>query len=272
VNAKKGYYSLIQFCPDASRLEAVNVGVLLFCPDVRFIAARTARTNRRAEKLVGRAEFDRASLNSAKRALERRMHTDREAFTRLEDLRKFVDSRGNVLKLTPPRPVKVFDPEVDLDNLFSELVGGVARLSATELAPSQPVAQLRSVFRTLHEQGRARLDWDVPVPLLGRPLHIPYAYRNGAWNLVKPHRFSAKEESALRAAERFAIEGDLLFKHPTDDNGQKRLIVVTSFESKKGSASLQDRVEDVLEAYNVKTVHGEQVDTFLAEVEQEAHA
>src|SRR5688572_28005390 len=99
MNAKKGYYSLIQFCPDASRLETVNVGVLLFCPDIQFIAARTAKGNQRAAKLVGRAGLDKASLNSAKRALERRLKTDRDAFTNFEDLQKFVDSRGNVLKL-----------------------------------------------------------------------------------------------------------------------------------------------------------------------------
>ena len=37
----KGYYSLIQYCPDLGRLEAANVGVLLFCPERGFLKFST---------------------------------------------------------------------------------------------------------------------------------------------------------------------------------------------------------------------------------------
>lgn len=135
MNPKRGYYSLIQFCPDSSRLEAVNVGVLLFCPEIQFLAARTAASNDRAAMLVGCGGLDEAALNSAKRAVERRLEVDREAFQTLEDLQRFVASRGNALKLTDPRPLKVFDPEGDLDTLFAELVD-----SRTRARPSNVVA------------------------------------------------------------------------------------------------------------------------------------
>src|SRR5438552_3843697 len=121
---KKGYYSLIQFCPNPSRLEVVNVGVVLFCSEPRFLAARTAKGNQRPAKLVGRHQLDSASLNSAKQALERRLQVDSMSFETFGDLEKFVNTRGNALKLTAPRPVKVFDPPSDLDKLFEELVGG----------------------------------------------------------------------------------------------------------------------------------------------------
>ena len=39
MTTEKGYYSLIQFCPDVSRLEAVNLGVILFCPGSAFLQA-----------------------------------------------------------------------------------------------------------------------------------------------------------------------------------------------------------------------------------------
>ena len=41
MNATKGYFSLVQYCPDLARQEAANVGVVLFCPDLQFIRART---------------------------------------------------------------------------------------------------------------------------------------------------------------------------------------------------------------------------------------
>ncbi len=270
MNTTKGYYSLIQFCPNASRLESVNVGVLLFCPDIKFIEARTSRSVIRAEKLVGRAGLDKLSLNAAKIAFERRLHTDRDAFKNLDDLQRFVDSRGNVLKLTLPRPVKVLNPDQDLDNLFRELVGGAARKQPNE--PSLTDSALDSFFKQLQRQGRAKLDWDVTIPLLDRSLHVPYAYQNGVWNLVKPHQFPAQERKALSSAGRLAFEGDLLFKHPTDDNGQKKLIIICSYEQDAASVSLQERVENVLRVYNVKTIPSKQLETFLAEVARQAHA
>jgi hypothetical protein len=84
MNAKRGYYSLIQFCPDPSRAETVNLGVLLFCPEAGFIRAHTSASNRRAAKLIGPHKIDSASLNSAKRAMERRLEVDRESFQTLD--------------------------------------------------------------------------------------------------------------------------------------------------------------------------------------------
>lgn len=120
--AKRGYYCLIQFCPSPSRAEAVNVGVLLFCPEARFIATQMVSGNGRAAKLVGRRSFDSESLDAAKRAIECRLELDRDRFQTIEDLQHYADTRANALKLTDPRPVKVFNPDEDLRKLFDELV------------------------------------------------------------------------------------------------------------------------------------------------------
>jgi Protein of unknown function (DUF3037) len=51
------YTRLLQFgsiFPDVSRLESVNVGVLLFCPSPNFIAVRMAKGNQRPARLAGR--------------------------------------------------------------------------------------------------------------------------------------------------------------------------------------------------------------------------
>jgi hypothetical protein len=263
----RGYYSLIQFCPDASRLEAINVGVVLFCPDTGFLAARTAAGNQRAEKIVERGTLDKAALNSAKRAIEQRLEVDRAAFQNLDDLQRFVATRGNTLKLTDPRPVKVFDPQQDLDSMFDELVGGRARSKArTPMAP-----ELDSVFRRLSDQGRARLDWELNVPVVGRTLRVPYAYRNGAWNLVKPQRFSSSESSAINTAMRLALEGDLLQRHSNDEEGARRLIVVSLFRDETGTHSLTNRVAELLGEYHVRTVKSAEIPQFVAQVESEAH-
>jgi hypothetical protein len=212
--------------------------------------------------------LDRASLDSAKRALERRLAVDGDAFGSLDDLQQFVDTRGNSLKLTAPRPVKVFDPPQDLDRLFDELVGGVARRPSTEPAAH---AQMAAVFHKLEQEGRAKVNWDVTVPVVGRALRVPYAYRNGVWNLVKPHYFPSQERSAIRSALQLAIEGDLLYRHETEEGGKKQLIVVSSFDQGQNAADIQGRVNHVLQEYNVKTVGDAQVSEFLTQVAKDAH-
>ncbi len=268
MKAQKGYYSLIQFCPDRSRLEAVNVGVLLFCPDPHFIAARTAKGNQRPTKLVGRSAYDAAGLNAAKRAIERRLENDAKAFQTLDDLQHFVDSRGNDLKLTTPRPIKVFDPTADLHKLFKELVGGQHRI-----VKSEPVCpELDVLFKRLQKEGRARLNLDLDVPLLGRRFHVPYAFDNAMLNLVKPHRFASEPKPALDAAMRLAIEGDQLFKLGKNQDEPTKLVVVAVFEQNAGADDqLGKRVDEVLRAYNAEAVLNDQFAAFVAHIEQTAH-
>src|SRR5262249_55766133 len=128
----KGYYSLIQYCPDLSRLEAANIGVLLFCPEPHFIDARTASSNQRIRRFFGSGERDWARVNAAKAATEDRVKAEGEHFRTLEDLERSTATRANEIQLTPPRPMKVFNPAQDLELLFEELVGGPARRRAVE--------------------------------------------------------------------------------------------------------------------------------------------
>src|SRR5438046_2093048 len=118
MNPVKGYYSLIQYCPDLSRLEAANVGVLLFCPEPHFIDARTASSNQRVRRFFGSDDRDWDRINEAKAAIEDRLKAEGEHFRTLEDLERFIGTRANEIQLTPPRPIKVFNPAQDLEALF----------------------------------------------------------------------------------------------------------------------------------------------------------
>ena len=264
----RGYYCLIQFCPDPSRAEAVNLGMLLFCPDAKFIAARTSAGNLAAAKLVGKGGIDKQSLNAAKRAIQRRLQTDREAFQTLEDLQKFVDSRANILKLTQPRPVKVFDPEQNLANLFKELVGGRPRSTSPRIL----LPNLDSLFRRLASEGRGRrFDWSVRIPILDRDLRVPYAYRNGDWNLVIPRLFPSEESRAVGIAQQLAIDGDLLRRYSNNGNGRKQLVVVSKFEVADDTvAETENRILRLFREYSVKSVPEGNIEEFAAAVDREA--
>lgn len=268
MTAKRGYYSLVQFFPNPSRAEAVNLGVVLFCPDAGYLEAKMASGNRPAAKLVGRAAVDLDELNAAKRAIERRLHVDRDSFQTAEDLQHFAETRANLLRLTPPRPIKVFDPSQEIVRLFDELVGG--RPMRHTKTPSFP--SLDDLFHRLEQSGRAKLNVDVTVPILGRHLRVPYAYRNGVVNLVKPQLFVESEgRRVVDTAARLAMQGDLLQKHGEDTEGKKKLIVVSSFTPDDNGHAMKNRVAEILNAYSVQNIGEDQLPDFVAHVEQEAH-
>ncbi len=117
----KGYYSIIQYCPDPSRLEAVNLGVALFCPEIRWLKARFDRRRTQIQQLYCAQDWEFVALQQA--AIEARFLKEGGSFERLEDFEAYVCRRANALTLTAPRPVKVEDPEAELDHLLERLVG-----------------------------------------------------------------------------------------------------------------------------------------------------
>lgn len=249
MGAVKGYYSLIQYCPDPSRAECANVGIVLFCPEVRFIEARTATGNDRARRFFGTDSFDPSRLRTAKRAIEDRIRVSRDDFRTLEDLNNFIQTRANELQLTVPRPVKVLEtPEVELETLFQELVGGRSRKAA-----HQPeILELDRAFHVPSLENRIQFDLQIKIPVLGRQLRVPYAYQNGSLNLVKPQKFSRAEDRAAEVAIRLAMEGDLLYRHEGEE-GKRQLIVIPSFGDNQSDAA-QELIQNILGEYHTRTV------------------
>ncbi len=119
----RGYYSLIQFCPDLSRMETANLGVALYCPDGGFLDARVRSSNDGARRLIRGKRLDMGRLNAAKAAIKARLVNEGKWFSSPEDFRRFAASCANDLLMTEPRPLKTADPAVELETLFTDLVG-----------------------------------------------------------------------------------------------------------------------------------------------------
>jgi len=262
---QKGYYSLIQFCPDASRAESVNLGVILFCPNLGFLEAKISSNIRRAEKLVGRGELAREALKMAKTSIEHRLQVDRDAFKDIDDLTRFVETRGNALVLTQPRPIKVFNPAEELPRLFEELVGGKSGIRSRDSEKLFP--KLQSLFSRLSSEGRAELNYHAKLPVFGQEFTVPFAYRNGVLNLVKPQRFSHR---APQQALNLAIRGDLIHKHGLEDAPNPNLVVVSRFDIPCDPEFIS-HVDRVLEEYSVKHIRQSEVSEFAERIDVEAH-
>lgn len=229
-----GYYCLIQYCPDMSRLEAANIGVLLFCPDRSFLQARTVHGNRRIRRFFGREGHDWSQINSFKTGIEERLEAEQRNIQALEDLQRFIQLRANQIQITPPRPMRVQNPQEDLDELFQELVGGEQR------EPGHKSIK-RYVGELLDNAGLApkiARDLSIHVPISNEDLNVPYGYQNGRFNLIQPVTFESKEaSSAIGKACRFAVEGRSLYAEPHPDYGDLQLVVVGRFSSTSGDAT-----------------------------------
>jgi len=272
MSSHRAYYSIIQFCPDRGRAEAANIGVLLLCPELGFVRAKTSGHPRRVRQFFGKGAVDAQRLQLIEQGIEARVRDSYDWSEGLPDLERFIATRANDIQLTPARSMKTSDPELDLDALFRELVEHVApsiEYAAKQVGviESEAFAKLDSGLRVPGVRERIRFDERIIVPVLEKPLDVPYVYTNGSINLVKPVRFEGRPAITTRDASELAVEGDLLQRFRSD--GPRQLIVLPSYTDK--SAKAAHDVENLFHVYRVRVVHEEEVDAFLAEVAETAH-
>jgi hypothetical protein len=258
----KGYYSLIQYCPDLSRLEAANIGVLLFCPDKLFLQARTARGNNRIQRFFGREGHDWDRIDSFKLGVEERLAEENGDIKTLEDLERFIALRANELQITPPRPVRVEDdPRKTLEDLFQELVRGQHR----QQRGTSFKQFLDQKLKTPALKKKVKTDFNVVVHVLNRQIDIPYGFQNGRFNLIQPARFRGEGLSqAETTACKYAIEGRSLYDHPDKELGNLQLIIVGEFGGHPGEKKIA--VERILQENRVKLYAANEVDSLVDEI------
>ncbi len=270
---RQGWYSLIQYVPDPMRGEGINVGVVLLCPDLGFLDACMVTSHSRLKRMLGREHFDARAdhwLKTAETALRGRLRSTLSPIVTLADLERFVATLANDLWLTPPRLVVGSDPELVLNDLMATLVEAPAATAPILPLVSLARQQLTGLFHRLAGEGRARVKSTVEVPVTGETLRVPYAYQNGALNLVKPELFPATEGRALTTAMKLALTGDLLHRHPSPD-GPRRLIVVAEFAPAVGADEVANRVADLFAEYPVRLILPDEVPAFIDEIEAQAH-
>ena len=259
----KGYYCLIQYCPDRTRLEAATIGVLLFCPERAFLKALTARDNRRIQRFFGREGHDWLRINSFKTAIEERLEVEQAEIQSLADLEAFIALRANQFLITSPRAMRVNDPEEDLKELFKEVVGG-----------PECKQRARSLQRYVGDrifkaglQSKIRTNIEVVVPVFNRQVSIPYGFQNGRFNLIQPVRFQATSPNqAINTACRYAAEGRSLWENPHPALGPLKLVIVGKFRAQH--AQTKDDVRRVLAAMDshVELLATNELDRLINEI------
>jgi hypothetical protein len=246
--ASTGYYSVIQYCPDRMRLEAVNVGVLLFSPTHQFLKLRTATSLRRVRAFFGEEADHPKQIRLMLGMLEQRVAAEQHSIRDSEALGHFANILANELVITPPRSVLVESPEIELSHLYEDLVG---RFLRHEPKPDAHLFDhVRARFEVPRLKSLVKRDLVIQVPITGAEWKVPYAYQNGCLNLIELHEFNQQRESdVFRDVFSKAAQGHLLANHPDPVTGNRKVILVGAFG--KDAAPLRDQIAQVLREHDV---------------------
>ena len=264
-----GFYSLIQFCPDLGRQEAFNVGVAVFCPETRFAAVKLAPgfgPNAPADAAENLELFE-----ATKAAFARRFEIEAGRFGGERDMAAFRASGTNPLRLTAPRQIVLRDATSDVQAVFKLLVGkpivdvDASSTSHVDLLPEtgdgsdgrqtrgpRVKTRLKQAFVTRQLVPFVEQNVETVVPAFNSKLKVPYAYRNGRYNLIEPVDFTMRNEADREERTAwFAVVGKSIYETPDPGKGDRKLIVVARLPSEQVAAN---RVSTVLRDYDVDCV------------------
>jgi hypothetical protein len=245
----KGFYALLQYSPVPERYEFVNIGVALFVPEQKHVGVRFSRTHKRVEKLFGRQS--KAFMDSLKAGLARRLHTEFSEHFDVGRFAAFAKTRANKIRVANILPIVVDEPRVDLDELFKELV--------------------QELKREFERAGVAKYLQRRPYPVLlpqGVKIEAPYAYRNGALNLIDPVRLSGDAGDALGQASKRAIESQWLRQFSQERGDPKDLVVVGEFSGQR--RPFVEGVKELMEERNVKFYDMRELEPLLEDIRKNA--
>ncbi len=261
----RAFYCVVQFCPDPAKAEAANVGVLLFRAEPHFLEVRLSESMKRVQHFFrpGRKDLERIEYEVA--ALGQRLK--HQEITTEEQLAQFVASRADRVRLAAPRLVKIGDPREDLQRLYDQLVGSHgASSNARQARPTLPPS-VSEIFGRMEAAGTLTRPGRVVVPVIETALDVPFAFRNGIENLVKPESFRAGSHSEGSLA-RLGFAGQLLHNHPQGD--RERQLVVLSADP-LADVDREDRAARSLQEFSVLFVRAGEAEEFAAEAERRAH-
>lgn len=266
----KGFYSVVQYCPNRFRAEAVNIGLVLLCVEPHAVRVRMTEKFDRVRKLFAIEKSELKNLKLSTDSLLCRIESSVDQLLTAEDLSSFAASRANDIRLTEPRLSKLIDVDQDFERLYAELVDA-EKLSGK--LPNEPPTllppELHDVFYRLQQEKKI---WDpkpIMVPILRRKLDVPYAFRNGVVNLIKPQVFSGNKRAETTAAT-LAVNGNFIQKQSIDGENYK-LIVVSTLEDAQQQREIDQHVEPVFKELGVRLVRPQNAGEFAMEVERTAH-
>lgn len=263
---KAGFYSLIQYVPDAERAEGANVGVVLVCPGEGQIQVVTFDNPDAIYDHCLLKHVDGHRFISELEALAYRLRQDASWLETIEDIKKWGQQESDRLVLLPPRRLRVRSAREDANKLFKRLVAVDVHERPRKVEPPD----VEGVFLELGMSG-VEYQRDVYVPILytRKHFHAAFAYvTDTERHLVHPHSFPATPEGRSNSANSLAVQGRLLYKFH-DSELRNRMVLVASFTP---TTTLRERddISNMLREHDVIVEPGSRLDLFRQHVEARA--
>jgi hypothetical protein len=143
----KGFYSLVQYCPNRFRAEAVNVGLVLLCVEPHAVRVRMTDRFDRVRKLFAIEKSELKDVKFSMESLRSRIESSVEQFVSADYLLSFAAARANDIRMTEPRLTKLTDIDQDFDRLYTDLVTRQSRTAASiAWAATTPITRARWVM------------------------------------------------------------------------------------------------------------------------------
>lgn len=249
-------YTIIQFLPDPDRLEAINLGILLFDQRERRVHFRFTDDYSRITRSF--SHVNKTFLNLAVGEIQERLKREASKPDALEALRRFQTMRSNNIRLTPFLPTFANRPMEELDRLYEELVGEISRKPRRQRVGQR----LKVGLRQLHVlQNFDQNPESVSLPRYKLKITPDLAIRRESMNLIEAARFD-EPDMGLTQAGRHALAGRAL-----NQNLNMKLIVVGDFgdqprdyyeaikEDLERADTLLFRMDDLVEFAQAFAVH-----------------
>jgi len=260
---EKAYYSIIQYCPEPSRGESANIGVALYCPNLKYIKAQVAAGNDKIRRFFGsELDLDLVRINASKKAVNEYLANNSRFIKNVDDFSNLTRNMANEFTFTELRPCKIENPDLELENLFIDLVGGRAKKEAIA-EPQFP--EVEKIFRSKTLEKRILFNHKLTIPIAQKVITIPYAYQNGNLNLVKPEKFTSRK--GLDTAFIIATE-DRIIRESNGSGPKKQLIVIPYFDEVDND--FERKIFGVMDKCNVRTITRSGLIDFAGEVERDA--
>lgn len=161
----KGYFSILQFSPDPAHNEAINIGILLSVPELGYLNLKITDSFSRVSK-ISPQKADDEFIKTAVKTFREMLLRQKEKLFATDELERFIKTRAHEIRLTPLRTLKVNDPEVELAELFAQLVPVLEVHTTNKSKVVFPEFDKR--LRSQEFASKIELDQSVTMPITGK--------------------------------------------------------------------------------------------------------
>jgi len=218
---------------------------------------RFAQNPKRVDQMFGHQQ--RAYLDALKKGIENRIRIELGEEWDLSRLKVFAESRANEIRLSKLQSIKIVDPEVDLADLFNSLVHDEAIVHRLP----RVTAELRRKFEQAGVSKFLRKPKPIELPQ-GVTIEVPYAYQNGAFNLIDPVRLAGNSSDALAQASKRAVQGQWLKEFSVSRGKPAQLVVVG--EVAQQEPSFVNAVKEMMADHSVKFYEMKSVEQLVQDI------